>query len=772
MPVHAILLALRSLRATPVFTATALVTLALGIGVNTSMFSVLNATLLRPLAYPQSGQLVRVYRTTVRSQTLPHSPANFLDHQAQNTVFQGLAAVSWPAFGLAEPGHPAEQVAGMAVTGDFFAVLGIQAALGRVLTRDDDQPGHDRVVVLSDTLWRRRFAADPAVIGRDLRIDGERVTVVGVMPASFEDRQLWGAVEAWRPMAFDAETRQNRGGNWLAIVGRLQPGTTVAAAQAGMGAIAARLARDFPGPNGESGVAVLPLAATGTEPTIRLLSWFTMGLAACVLLIACANLANLQLARNVGRARDFALHAALGASRLRVIRQSLVESVLLGLAGGGLGLLVAAWTTDALGSRVEIAGQLGLAMPLDRTVLAFTAAASVLTGVLFGILPAWLASRGDVNDTLKQGGRGSTTRAHHRLRHGLIVAEVALALVLLSAAGFFIRGIDRFAARDQRLAYGPTADRLADVVGDLRDERVASRLPRAAADAAGGAARRRARGAVRQPALQRLRRRPAVHHRGPAGAAQRHRAVARRQLRQPGVFRHPRHRPGGEGRAFEAADLTREPIPTIINEAMARQFWPGESAIGKRIAHPLVMEWQEIVGVVRDVSFATNLSEPSTRFQAYRLLAREPNRSFAITIRSALPPETLTDAVQRAVAAIDPDQPVQAIQSATHVISRGLANFALVGWLLAGFALLGLFLAAVGIYGVIAGFVGQRINEIGIRVALGAQARDVLRLVLGQGLRLALAGIAIGCSEPTPSPACWRRSRRRCRRRSRLRPSR
>ena len=244
-------------------------------------------------------------------------------------MFAGLAAASWTNFALAEPGHPAERVAGLLVTGDFFTVLGVRPAIGRMLTRDDDQAGRDNVIVLSDTFWRRRFAGDATVVGRDVRLDGQRVTVVGVMPAGFDDRQLWGAVEAWRPMAFDAETRQNRGGNWLAIVGRLKPGLTVAAAQAGMGAVAARLARDFPGPNAESGIAVLPLAATGADPTIRLLSWFTMGLAACVLLIACANLANLQLARNVGRARDFALHAALGASRLRVMRQSLVESCLL-----------------------------------------------------------------------------------------------------------------------------------------------------------------------------------------------------------------------------------------------------------------------------------------------------------------------------------------------------------------------------------------------------------------------------------------------------------
>jgi putative ABC transport system permease protein len=743
MPAHAILLALRSLRAAPVFTATALATLALGIGVNTSMFSILNATLLRALPYPASGQLVRVYRTTTRSQTLPHSPANFLDHQAQNTVFAGLAAVSWTNLALAEPGHAAERVAGLSVTGDFFAVLGVQPAIGRALTRDDDQPGRADVVVLSDTYWRRRFSGDRSIVGRDVRLDGQRVTVVGVMPAGFEDRQLWGPVEMWRPIAFDAATRENRGGNFLAIVGRLKPGTTIAAAQAGMGAVAAGLARDYPGPNGEQGVSVLPLAATGTDPTIRLLSWFTMGLAACVLLIACANLANLQLARNVGRARDFALHAALGASRLRVMRQSMVESLLLGLAGGGLGLLVAGWTTDALGARVEIAGQTGLAMPLDRTVLAFTAVASVGTGVLFGILPAFLASRGDVNETLKQGGRGSTSRAHHRLRHGLIVAEVALALVLLSAAGFFIRGIDRFALRD----HGWRTEQL--LTGSITLSRAYTTN-----DARRAFHQRLQAGVAALPGVERVALSGNLPFNGFA-AGQRF-IIEGRPVPRSGTepsrdvnFVSPEYFDTlgiglVEGRAFEAADLTRQPIPTIINETMARQFWPGESALGKRIAHPLVMEWQEVVGVVRDVSFATNLAEPSTRFQAYRLFAREPSHTFAVTIRSTVPPETLADAVQRVVTAVDPDQPVQAMQSATRMISRGLANFALVGWLLAGFALLGLFLAAVGIYGVIAGFVGQRINEIGIRVALGAQARDVLRLVLSQGLRLALAGIAIG----------------------------
>jgi predicted permease len=335
--------AFRQLLKNPGFTAVAVLTLALGIGANTAMFSVLNVLLLRALPYPNSERLVRVFRTSPQSQTWPHSVANFFDHREQNRVFERMAAFSWWSFNLAEPGAPAERLRGIIATADFFPTLGVAAALGRTFTAEEDQSGRNNVVVLSHSFWMRRFAGDTNIIGRMLRLDGESVTVIGVMPASFEHPLLWGILDACRPAAFTPEQRQNRGNNWLNALARLKPGVPLGQAQAEMSAIAKRLAQAYPDNNAQDNVRLVPLRKSELGDTDRHLTWLTMGLAGFVLLIACANLANPQLVRAAARARELAVRAALGAGRVRLMRQLLTESLVISLVGGALGLLLALW---------------------------------------------------------------------------------------------------------------------------------------------------------------------------------------------------------------------------------------------------------------------------------------------------------------------------------------------------------------------------------------------------------------------------------------------
>jgi predicted permease len=735
--------ALRSLTKSPGFTAVALLTLALGIGATTSMFSVLDALLFHTPPYPQSDRLVRVFRTSKNLQSGPHSPADFLDYHQEVRSLQHLAAFTWGGFTFTEPGQPAETIQGLRVTADFFAVLGVNPALGRVIGAEEDQPGHDDVVVLSNALWHRQYAGDPAIIGREIRLDGERVTVIGIMPADFDDVLLWNRIEAWRPMAFSDQTRAVRGGNWLHLIGRLAPNTTLAQAQAEFDAIAANHATRYPDTNGGAGLRLLPLARSFQNGPMQTLPWFALGLAGCVMLIACANLANLQFARNTARSRDHAIRAALGASRGRLVRESLVESLSLALVGGALGVLVAIWCNDVLATRLGLGGGVPLALPLNRPVLAFAFLVSAMSGIAFGLLPGLLAARLDVNDALKQGSRTAGAASHHCLRQALIVAEIAMALVLLSGAGFFLRGLERFAARD----HGWQTDHLLTASLGLPS----SKYPNDAAQVA-----------FYDRLQSRLAALPGVDHVALSRSVpfnsfnfgQRF-IVEGRPLPPPGAelvrevngvspdFFATMGIVFIEGRPLTAADISG-PTRTVINEAMARQLWPGESAIGKRIAHPVEREWQEVVGVVRDISFPTNLNTPRTPFQTYRLLAREPTGYLNVALRTSGDPSGIASAVRSAVAELDPELPVQGLLSADQVVERGLSNYSAIAGLLAAFAVLGLLLAALGIYGVISSFVAQRTSEIGLRMALGAQVRHVLQLVVGQSLRLALFGTALG----------------------------
>jgi predicted permease len=728
------------------FTVVSALTLALGIGINTAMFSVLNTFLFGSLPYPQSERLIRVWRTSPHSQTWPFSAANFFDYQAQNTVFEKLAAYNFVNRNLTEQGQTAERLTSVAATADFFPILGVAPAHGRVFKPEEFEPGADNVIVLSDRLWTRRFGSDPSVVGRKIQLDGKTVEIVGVMPPGFDHPLLWGPMDIWQPLTFTPERKTNRGNNYLSQFGRLKPGLSIQQAEQSMVALAANIGKQNSSNEGES-VRLEPLQRSTSDSIGRTVMWFTFGLAGFVLLIACANLANLQLVRTAARARELAVRAALGAGRWRLLRHSFTESILVALIGGIISLLIALGAVRFISARL-FADLPGASVQLDYKVFGFALLVSLLTGVIFGTVPAWLASRADVNLALRENSRGSTAgRSQHRLRHSLIVGEVAFALVLLAAAGLFLRGLQRFINTDP----GWQVDGLVTAQMSLRGQKYSDDKQRV----------------VFLTELEnRLRALPGVQHAAIGGShpvfgfnSSSSFLIEGRPEPPPDKYPEMFFEPVSsdyfaamdarlqQGRTFNASDTADHPAVIIINESTARYFWPNENPIGKRISStgPKKNYW-EIVGIVNDLAFPGNLREPYTRFEAFVPVTQAAPGYLTLLIRTSSSAEAMANSLRGSIAGIDPELPVHRIRSARAAVNQGLGSISLLGSLLGAFATIGVILAAIGIYGVVSYTVVQRTGELGIRMALGAQSRDVLRLVLGKGAVLVVSGALLGAA--------------------------
>ena len=735
--------ALRQLARSPGFTGIALLTLALGIGLNTAMFNIVNSLVLQPLRFPDSGNLFRLIRTADQQQAQGNRPADFVEIARESSDFARIVCCRPWSFTLAEAGHPAEVLGSLRASAGYFSVLGVRMEMGREFTPEEDVPGRDQVIILSRAFWLSHFGGDPGVMGRTLRIDGQANEIIGVAPAIADDPRTLNSPEIYRPLALTADELTSLEDHAYDMIGRYQPGVTAAQAETRLNAIASGLARSEP-----KEFAGRSLRAVSLTPALlgigRQIILMLIGLSGFVLLIACANLANLLLARAIAQAREFAIRGALGASRTQLIRPLIAECVILAGAGGVLGVLVSVWT-DAWLARQLSNGGTTLDFVLDWRLLLFTCGASLATSLFFGVAPAWVTSRVRINEALKSGTRGSTGgRSQNRFRQVLVAFQFAMALVLISGALYFARGLDQLLRRDAgwkpaavlRGVLAMPSSRYSDarrqmLFYDRVQERV-SALPGVAAAAishevpAFGFPSGRTFVVQGQP--------PAVQGNEPGAPIN---GVT------PGYFNAIGTRLLS-GRDFSAADRSESPKVIIVNETMARTLFPGANAIGHRLAFfdEKVPEWMEIVGVCEDVQFLNIGSGPS--FQTYVPMSQATWSYVTLVVRADVPLSTLIEPIRRAVGELDSDMAVKELMPVPEYIHQNMQNIQAINHLLVGFAVLGLFLAALGIYGVIARIVALRTNEIGIRIALGAQVRHVARLILGAGMRMVAIGAAVG----------------------------
>ncbi len=743
----------RLLLKNPGFTLVAIITLALGIGANTTIFSVINSLLLKPIPFPEAERIALVWQSQENDPNDRNivSAPNFWDWQKQNDVFEKMAILDSAGKGYSLSGDSdPERVSGLRVSAEFFDVLGVKPSLGRTFLPEEEKPGKHQVVVLSDSLWRSRYNADLAIVGKTVRIDSEDHTVIGVMPPSFEFSLYSPVRQLWVPVAY-TEGDQDRGSNSFLCIGRLKAGVTMEQARARMNIIGRALAEQYPKDNAKETATIDPIIGFDTKDQQRVL-FMLLAVAGFVLLIACVNVANLLMARGAARQRELSIRAALGASRARTIRQLLTESLLLAFAGGLSGILVAVWSSSLLlkvlpGDLMAVPFRSiskAEGFPIDYKVLAFTWGITLLTGVIFGLAPALIFSKRNVNEFLQEGSRG-TTGGGARLRQGLVILEVALALVVLTGAGLMIQSMARLlnvtpgfdpdnllvlsmSLPQENLYYGPPghpqfARELKQQVGSIPgvvSVSAVSHMP-----IAGGSA---GRGIT-------IEGQPDPGNNQPGG---KYTVICPDYFRTMGIKQI-------SGREFTEQDSLGAPGVVVINETMAKRFWPNDDPVGRRIKigdFNTEAPWLTIVGITQDTK--QRGLDAQTRPEFFRPYNQAAWPVMTVVVRTAASPATLIGPIKQALARVEPERAASGIRTMNEVISDSVGARRFPMMLLVAFSLVALMLAAVGISGVVSFAVTQRTREIGIRMALGAQKGSVIRLVLNRSMTAALIGVGVG----------------------------